>query len=46
MVKDYRTKVEKGNIQAVMDGDIDIFIEEYLKWVWRTGNALQSNADE
>jgi peptide chain release factor 2 len=31
MVKDYRTKAESGNIQAVMDGDIDIFIEEYLQ---------------
>jgi len=39
MVKDYRTKVEKGNIQAVMDGDIDPFIEEYLKFAWRSGNA-------
>jgi peptide chain release factor 2 len=37
MVKDYRTKVEKGNIQAVMDGDIDPFIEEYLRFSWRTG---------
>jgi peptide chain release factor 2 len=35
MVKDYRTKVEKGNIQAVMDGDIDPFIEEYLRFNWR-----------
>jgi peptide chain release factor 2 len=35
MVKDYRTKVEKGNIQAVMDGDIDPFIEEYLRFSWR-----------
>jgi peptide chain release factor 2 len=32
MVKDYRTKAEAGNIQAVMDGDIDMFIEEYLKF--------------
>ena len=31
MVKDYRTKAEAGNIHAVMDGDIDMFIEEYLK---------------
>jgi peptide chain release factor 2 len=30
MVKDYRTKAEMGNIQAVMDGDIDLFIEKYL----------------
>jgi peptide chain release factor 2 len=31
MVKDHRTDFEKGNIQAVLDGDIDGFIEEYLK---------------
>ncbi len=34
MVKDARTKVEVGNIQAVMDGDIDPFIEEYLRFAW------------
>jgi len=37
MVKDYRTKTEAGNIQAVMDGDIDQFIEEYLRWMWHQG---------
>ncbi|GMO54934.1 MAG: peptide chain release factor 2 [Termitinemataceae bacterium] len=31
LVKDYRTKAETGNIQAVMDGDIDHFIQSYLK---------------
>ncbi len=31
MVKDHRTNVEKGNIQAVMDGDINDFIVAYLK---------------
>jgi peptide chain release factor 2 len=30
LVKDHRTKVEMGNIQAVMDGDIDQFIRGYL----------------
>ena len=34
MVKDHRTKVETGNTQAVMDGDIDQFIEEYLRATW------------
>ena len=34
MVKDHRTKYEVGNIQAVMDGKIDGFIESYLKWNW------------
>ncbi len=28
LVKDHRTKHEAGNIQAVMDGDLDAFIEE------------------
>ena len=32
MVKDHRTNYETGNIQAVMDGDIDGFIDAYLKW--------------
>lgn len=31
LVKDHRTGAESGNINAVMDGDIDIFINEYLK---------------
>ncbi len=31
MVKDHRTGVEVGNAQAVLDGDIDRFIEAYLK---------------
>lgn len=31
LVKDTRTKVEKGNVQAVMDGDIDDFVNAYLK---------------
>ncbi len=32
MVKDARTGEQTGNIQAVMDGDIDKFIESYLLW--------------
>ena len=34
MVKDHRTDFETGNVQGVMDGKIDPFIEEYLKWNW------------
>ena len=30
LVKDHRTKHETGNIQAVMDGDIDEFLRQYL----------------
>ena len=32
MVKDLRTSVETGNVQAVMDGDLDPFIEAFLKY--------------
>jgi Protein chain release factor B len=32
MVKDHRTNTEMGNVDAVMDGEIDLFIKEYLKW--------------
>lgn len=31
MVKDHRTGIEVGNVSAVMDGDIDVFVEGYLK---------------
>ncbi|WP_141652111.1 peptide chain release factor 2 [Paraliobacillus sp. PM-2] len=31
MVKDHRTNVETGNTQAVMDGEIDTFIDAYLR---------------
>ena len=31
MVKDHRTDIEVGDVNRVMDGDIDIFINEYLK---------------
>ena len=30
LVKDHRTGAENGNIQAVMDGDLDLFISAYL----------------
>ncbi|WP_320045922.1 peptide chain release factor 2 [uncultured Ilyobacter sp.] len=35
LVKDHRTLVESGNIRAVMDGDIDDFINGHLRWVKR-----------
>ena len=33
MVKDHRTNVQVGDVDSVMDGNIDIFIESYLKWI-------------
>ncbi len=32
LVKDERTRYETGNVQAVLDGDLDPFIEAYLQW--------------
>ena len=31
MVKDHRTNTEVGNVQAVMDGEINPFIDAYLR---------------
>jgi peptide chain release factor 2 len=31
MVKDHRTNIETSNVQKVMDGDINMFIEAYLR---------------
>lgn len=32
LVKDHRTNYEVGNVQSVMDGELDGFIDSYLKW--------------
>jgi peptide chain release factor 2 len=40
MVKDLRTSVETGNVQAVMDGDLDPFIEAFLKY--EAGQSVSS----
>ena len=33
MVKDHRTGVETGNVDSVLDGKIDLFMNGYLKWL-------------
>jgi peptide chain release factor 2 len=33
LAKDHRTNLEVGDIERVMNGDIDIFIDAYLKWL-------------
>ena len=33
MVKDHRTNYEVGNIEAVMNGDLNGFMESYLKMI-------------
>ena len=30
LVKDHRTKIDEGNVDRVLDGDIDGFIKAYL----------------
>lgn len=32
MVKDHRTNAESGNTSAVLDGEIDMFVNAFLKW--------------
>ncbi len=39
MVKDHRTNFESGNVDAVMDGGLDGFINAFLKW--RSSGAAQ-----
>ena len=44
MVKDHRTGAETGNTNAVLDGNIDLFINAYLKWV-TLGESSGDNSD-
>ena len=32
MIKDHRTSYETGNVDRVLDGELDGFVEAYLKW--------------
>ncbi len=45
LVKDHRNKFSVGNVQAVMDGDIDPFIESFMRWRWQ-GGAAGTDSDE
>ncbi len=45
MVKDHRTKFSVGNIQAVMDGDIDPFIDSWLHFLWK-GGTVEADAED
>ena len=40
MVKDLRTGYEVGNVQSVLDGDIDAFIEAGIRWRRTGGEAV------
>ncbi len=43
MVKDHRTDVESGNVDAVLDGSLDTFINGYLKWLSVSATQKQEN---
>ena len=45
MVKDHRTKFSVGNIQGVMDGDIDPFLDSFLTAQWK-GLPLSADDDD
>jgi len=44
MVKDLRTSVESGNVSAVLDGDLDEFMEGYLRWKRATAGGDDGGA--
>jgi peptide chain release factor 2 len=44
LVKDVRTGLEVGNAQAVLDGDIDPFIESWLRWRLGQNGGAASNS--
>lgn len=43
MVKDHRTNAEVGNVQSVLDGNLDAFINAYLAWV-STSHSSDTNS--
>ena len=45
LVKDLRTGEESGNVDSVMDGNIDPFINAYLKWISLGGNQTDDRTD-
>ena len=47
LVKDVRTGLEVGNAQSVLDGDVDPFIEAWLRWrLSQNGAAQQTSASK
>jgi peptide chain release factor 2 len=45
MIKDHRTKLSIGDVDRVLDGDIDELIHAYLVWV-KTGKTAGDSRDE
>lgn len=46
MVKDLRTRHETSDTDAVLDGDLDAFVEAYLRWLRVKGNEARSVSEE
>lgn len=44
MVKDHRTNEESGNVLAVLDGEIDQFVNAYLKWISQSKDRGEEHA--
>lgn len=45
MIKDHRTGASSGNTSAVLDGDLDLFISAYLRWL-STGEKVSDDTGE
>ncbi len=46
MVKDLRTRFETSDTTGVLDGDLDSFVEAYLRWIKIKGNEARAASDE
>jgi peptide chain release factor 2 len=46
MVKDIRTRYETSDTTGVLDGDLDAFVEAYLRWIKIKGNEARAASDE
>lgn len=46
MVKDIRTRYETSDTTGVLDGDLDGFVEAYLRWIKIKGNEARAASDE
>ena len=46
MVKDHRTGVESGNVDSILDGNLDPFVNGYLKWIALGGKQPENATEE